>query len=368
MFVKNRPNTEIEPLPPRSVRASSDRKWGTKRRVVRLSAANSEVTVEYGDLSVTFSNARKAPGPMAWDAPQNVQESVGLGLLKQGVASSVKEKIVNIFTPLKPTPSLLWSELKVWCAGRSHNMEVASRMRGWCSSQCKGSQRLHTRWMTRRTWNWRCPTHFSQVNRRTGGPVLDEFGTCEGVSRREEEEEEVKFFGHSECEADVYNKEEHRLCSRNEGRDLRTHSSGERGKQGQSGPLDVAVHNGREGVEIMGMVFLCKATHLLAMKAEASHLLQRLSYAILALASWVSGLKLERLLALAHVPDDEQDPFAVVGVEADATDPELKRPYGQLAILEAHDGVGILQIHEQAKLQDDVKAATNTVTCTRSEG
>lgn len=43
--------------------------------------------------------------------------------------------------------------------------------------------------------------------------------------------------------------------------------------------------------------------------------------------------ELERLLALAEVPEEELDPFVVLGVEADATDPELKRAYRQLAVL-----------------------------------
>lgn len=44
------------------------------------------------------------------------------------------------------------------------------------------------------------------------------------------------------------------------------------------------------------------------------------------------GQELERLLSLAQVPEDELDPFAVLGVEANATESELKRAYRQLAV------------------------------------
>lgn len=42
--------------------------------------------------------------------------------------------------------------------------------------------------------------------------------------------------------------------------------------------------------------------------------------------------ELERLLALSEVPEDELDPFAVLGVEVQATDAELKKAYRQLAV------------------------------------
>lgn len=44
------------------------------------------------------------------------------------------------------------------------------------------------------------------------------------------------------------------------------------------------------------------------------------------------GQELERLLALSDVPEDELDPFAVLGVEVHATDAELKKAYRQLAV------------------------------------
>lgn len=44
------------------------------------------------------------------------------------------------------------------------------------------------------------------------------------------------------------------------------------------------------------------------------------------------GQELERLLALVEVPEDELDPFTVLGVEVHATDTELKKAYRQLAV------------------------------------
>lgn len=44
------------------------------------------------------------------------------------------------------------------------------------------------------------------------------------------------------------------------------------------------------------------------------------------------GQELERLLALAEVPEDELDPFTVLGVEVHATEAELKKAYRQLAV------------------------------------
>lgn len=44
------------------------------------------------------------------------------------------------------------------------------------------------------------------------------------------------------------------------------------------------------------------------------------------------GQELERLLALAEVPEEELDPFTVLGVEVHATDTELKKAYRQLAV------------------------------------
>ena len=44
------------------------------------------------------------------------------------------------------------------------------------------------------------------------------------------------------------------------------------------------------------------------------------------------GQELERLLSLAQVPEEELDPFTVLGVEPNATENELKRAYRQLAV------------------------------------
>lgn len=44
------------------------------------------------------------------------------------------------------------------------------------------------------------------------------------------------------------------------------------------------------------------------------------------------GQELERLLALAEIPEDELDPFTVLGVELHATESELKKAYRQLAV------------------------------------
>lgn len=44
------------------------------------------------------------------------------------------------------------------------------------------------------------------------------------------------------------------------------------------------------------------------------------------------GQELQRLLALAEVPEEELDPFTVLGVEVHATEAELKKAYRQLAV------------------------------------
>lgn len=44
------------------------------------------------------------------------------------------------------------------------------------------------------------------------------------------------------------------------------------------------------------------------------------------------GQELERLLAMVEVPEDELDPFTVLGVEVHATEAELKKAYRQLAV------------------------------------
>ncbi|XP_068170585.1 dnaJ homolog subfamily C member 14 [Antennarius striatus] len=116
--------------------------------------------------------------------------------------------------------------------------------------------------------------------------------------------------------------------------------------------------------------------------------------------------ELERLLALAEVPEDELDPFTVLGVELQATDTELKKAYRQLAVQvhpdknkhpRAGEAFKVLraawdivsnpetrreyELKRMAatelsksmnefltKLQDDLKEAMNTMMCTKCEG
>lgn len=118
------------------------------------------------------------------------------------------------------------------------------------------------------------------------------------------------------------------------------------------------------------------------------------------------GQELERLLALADVPEDELDPFSVLGVELHATEAELKRAYRQLAVQvhpdknkhpRAGEAFKVLraawdivsnpetrreyELKRMAaselsksmnefltKLQDDLKEAMNTMMCTKCEG
>ncbi|CAB1353912.1 unnamed protein product [Coregonus sp. 'balchen'] len=118
------------------------------------------------------------------------------------------------------------------------------------------------------------------------------------------------------------------------------------------------------------------------------------------------GQELERLLALAQVPEEELDPFTVLGVEAHATEAELKRAYRQLAVQvhpdknkhpRAGEAFKVLraawdivsnpetrreyELKRMAqtelsksmndfltKLQDDLKEAMNTMMCTKCEG
>ncbi|CAJ1051718.1 dnaJ homolog subfamily C member 14 [Xyrichtys novacula] len=118
------------------------------------------------------------------------------------------------------------------------------------------------------------------------------------------------------------------------------------------------------------------------------------------------GQELERLLALAEVPEDELDPFTVLGVEVDATEAELKKAYRQLAVQvhpdknkhpRAGEAFKVLraawdivsnpetrreyELKRMAatelsrsmnefltKLQDDLKEAMNTMMCTKCEG
>ncbi|TNM88621.1 hypothetical protein fugu_004875 [Takifugu bimaculatus] len=118
------------------------------------------------------------------------------------------------------------------------------------------------------------------------------------------------------------------------------------------------------------------------------------------------GQELERLLALAEVPEDELDPFTVLGVELHATEAELKKAYRQLAVQvhpdknkhpRAGEAFKVLRAawdivsnpetrreYEMkrmaatelsksmneflTKLQDDLKEAMNTMMCTKCEG
>ncbi|XP_010879719.1 dnaJ homolog subfamily C member 14 [Esox lucius] len=118
------------------------------------------------------------------------------------------------------------------------------------------------------------------------------------------------------------------------------------------------------------------------------------------------GHELERLLALAQVPEEEVDPFTVLGVEAHATEAELKKAYRQLAVQvhpdknkhpRAGEAFKVLraawdivsnpetrreyELKRMAatelsksmnefltKLQDDLKEAMNTMMCTKCEG
>ncbi|KAK2862291.1 hypothetical protein Q5P01_001824 [Channa striata] len=119
-----------------------------------------------------------------------------------------------------------------------------------------------------------------------------------------------------------------------------------------------------------------------------------------------AGQELERLLALAEVPEEELDPFTVLGVEVHATEAELKKAYRQLAVQvhpdknkhpRAGEAFKVLraawdivsnpetrreyELKRMAatelsksmnefltKLQDDLKEAMNTMMCTKCEG
>ncbi|XP_054641083.1 dnaJ homolog subfamily C member 14 [Dunckerocampus dactyliophorus] len=118
------------------------------------------------------------------------------------------------------------------------------------------------------------------------------------------------------------------------------------------------------------------------------------------------GQELERLLALAEVPEEELDPFTVLGVEVHASEAELKKAYRQLAVQvhpdknkhpRAGEAFKVLraawdivsnpetrreyELKRMAatelsksmnefltKLQDDLKEAMNTMMCTKCEG
>ncbi|XP_038609097.1 dnaJ homolog subfamily C member 14 [Tachyglossus aculeatus] len=116
--------------------------------------------------------------------------------------------------------------------------------------------------------------------------------------------------------------------------------------------------------------------------------------------------EVSRLLAMAAVPEEQLDPFLVLGVEATASDAELKKAYRQLAVLvhpdksphpRAEEAFKVLRaawdiassperrreyetkrmaesdlnrsVNEfLARLQDDLKEAMNTMVCSRCKG
>ncbi|XP_054859695.1 dnaJ homolog subfamily C member 14 [Eublepharis macularius] len=118
------------------------------------------------------------------------------------------------------------------------------------------------------------------------------------------------------------------------------------------------------------------------------------------------GEVVARLLAMAHTPEEELNPFQVLGLEATASDAELKRAYRQLAVLvhpdknkhpRAEEAFKVLraawdivsnperrkeyEIKRMAeteltksmneflsKLQDDLKEAMNTMMCNKCQG
>lgn len=119
-----------------------------------------------------------------------------------------------------------------------------------------------------------------------------------------------------------------------------------------------------------------------------------------------AGQEVERLLSMADIPEDDLDPFKVLGVEITATDIELKKAYRQLAVLvhpdknwhpRAEEAFKVLRAawdivnnpekrkeYEMkrmaeselsksmneflTKLQDDLKDAMNTMMCNKCQG
>lgn len=63
-----------------------------------------------------------------------------------------------------------------------------------------------------------------------------------------------------------------------------------------------------------------------------------------------AGEEVTRLVAMAEVPEEELNPFQVLGVEATATDAELRRAYRRLAVL-VRAGAGVLGVspHPRAR-------------------
>ncbi|NWR59950.1 DJC14 protein, partial [Bucorvus abyssinicus] len=119
-----------------------------------------------------------------------------------------------------------------------------------------------------------------------------------------------------------------------------------------------------------------------------------------------AGEEVTRLVAMAEVPEEELNPFQVLGVEATATDAELRRAYRRLAVLvhpdksqhpRADAAFRVLRAawdivssperrkeHELqrlartelrrsvgeflSRLQDDLREAMNTMTCSKCGG
>uniref|UniRef100_UPI00398ED9FD dnaJ homolog subfamily C member 14 n=1 Tax=Pristiophorus japonicus TaxID=55135 RepID=UPI00398ED9FD len=116
--------------------------------------------------------------------------------------------------------------------------------------------------------------------------------------------------------------------------------------------------------------------------------------------------EVERLLTMANVPEEDLDPFKVLGVEVMATDVELKKAYRQLAVLvhpdknrhpQSEEAFKVVraawdivsnperrkeydikraaesELHRSmneflTKLQDDLKEAMNTMMCSKCDG
>ncbi|NXV78901.1 DJC14 protein, partial [Atlantisia rogersi] len=119
-----------------------------------------------------------------------------------------------------------------------------------------------------------------------------------------------------------------------------------------------------------------------------------------------AGEEVSRLLAMAEVPEEELNPFQVLGVEVTASDAELRKAYRRLAVLVHPDknkhpraeaafkvlraAWDIVSSPERRKeyeikcmaeseltrsvseflsrLQDDLKEAMNTMMCTKCQG
>ncbi|TNN44473.1 DnaJ subfamily C member 14 [Liparis tanakae] len=175
----------------------------------------------------------------------------------------------------------------------------------------------------------------------------------------------------------------------------------------------VGVETGGVKLYNFGQKLLVKITDVGGLKADASRILKWTKCTgtdmvdkIVRAGRSGPGQELERLLALAEVPEDELDPFTVLGVEVHATEAELKKAYRQLAVQvhpdknkhpRAGEAFKVLraawdivsnpetrreyELKRMAatelsksmnefltKLQDDLKEAMNTMMCTKCEG